>query len=282
MRHRHAAFSSHLVGLALALSSPRAWAQQVPSTLPPYTQRPLTVPAGQLIGRASFGLAASEAPAAFGTTRLVGAGLHFEGQVGLVRSLELSGGFGLRIGSDSATLAADRYGRVDRDEVYQVGNRLVGNPYLRLRWGVFEPSERPVHVGVEATVVTPLASNTVWSVMAGVPVLVVLPAAHLRVETGVFWQFMFSSSAQVRNVLNVPVRVMFQLGPRVALGLVSGVYAANVGAADVSEARVPLGAQAAFRATPNTDVLVQWLYPVMAPYGADAGGVGVTIAGRMR
>lgn len=282
MRPSHLTFSSYTVGLALALCSQRAGAQPSPSALPLYTQRPLTVPAGQIIGRASFGLAASEAPGTFGTTRAVGAGLHFEGQVGLWRSLELSGGLGFRIGGDAETLAADRYGRVDRDEVYQVGNRLVGNPYLRLRWGLFEPADRVVHVGVEATVVTPLASNTVWSVMAGVPVLITLPAARLRVETGVFWQFMFSSAAQVRNVLNVPVRVMFQLGQRFAMGLVSGVYAANVGAVDVSDARVPFGVQAAFRATPNTDVLVQWLYPAMAPYGIDAGGVGVTIAGRMR
>jgi hypothetical protein len=275
--------SAVAVGFACALSSVTARAQPVDQSIPEYTRRPFTLPAGQFMGRVGFGLAGSSTATTFGgTTSAFGGGLHFEGQAGVWRSLELTSGFGIRIPNDGETLAADRYARVDREEIFQVGTRFIGNPYVRFRYGILEPSERVAHVGVEATVVFPLARQTVWSLALGVPVVLTVPAAHMRVETGLFWQFMVSGAPQVRNVLNVPVRVMFQLGGSVALGVVTGLYAANVGADDASDPRVPLGLQAALRISPNTDVLLQWLYPTASPYGTDAGGLGLTVAGRMR
>ncbi len=271
------------LALSLSCAAPLARAQPSPRSLPEYTRRPLTLPAGQVVGRVGFGLAQSSAPpGSGGTTEALGAGVAFELNVGVWRSLEASAGVGLRPNPDGELLAADRYGRVDREEVYQVGNRLVGNPWTRWRWGLFEPSERPVRVALEALVVFPIASQTSWSVGAGVPVHVVVPAARLRVETGVFVQLVVSDTAAVRNVLNVPVRVMVQVIPRLALGVVTGVFAGNVGRDDATDARVPLGAQAAVRVASGTDLLLQWVYPTMAPFGTDAVGLGVTVAGRMR
>ncbi len=277
------ALSTAALALALALSTAAARAQTSPRSLPEYTRRPLTLPAGQLIGRIGIGLAGSTATgASISPTSAFGVGMHLDMQVGLGRSFELTGGTGLRIPDGGERLAPDRYARVDREEVFQVGTRILSNPYLRLRYGILEPSERVAHVGVELTTVLPIASQTVWSIGLGVPVLITLPAAHMRIETGLFWQFMLSSTAQVRHVMNIPVRVMFQLGASVALGAVTGLYAANVGASDVSDPRVPFGVQAAIRLSPSADVLFQWLYPTMSPYGTDAGGIGLTVAGRLR
>lgn len=277
------ALSTAGLALALALSTTAARAQTSPRSVPEYTRRPLTLAPGQLVGRIGIGLAGSTASSASASpTSAFGVGIHLDMQLGLWRSLELTGGVGLRIPDDGERLAADRYARVDREEVFQVGTRFVGNPYLRLRYGIMEPSERVAHVGVELTAVLPVASQTVWSIGLGVPVLITLPAARMRVETGLFWQFMLSSAAQVRHVVNIPVRVMFQLGGSVAAGVVTGLYAANVGASDVSDPRVPFGLQAAFRLSPSTDVLFQWLYPTMSPFGTDAGGIGLTVAGRLR
>ncbi len=281
-RVRPATRGAALVTLALALSTTAASAQATPRSLPEYTRRPFTLPPGQMVGRIGVGVAGSTSNASGFPTSAFGVGFHLDMQLGLWRSLELTGGLGLRVPDDGETLAADRYARVDREEVFQVGTRFIGNPYLRLRYGIMEPSERVAHVGVELTTVLPIASQTVWSIGLGVPVLITVPAARMRVETGLFWQFMASGSAQVRHVVNIPLRVMFQLGGSVALGAVTGVYAANVGASDVSDPRVPFGVQAAFRLSPGADVLFQWLHPTMSPWGTDAGGIGLSVAGRLR
>lgn len=268
------------IGLACALSASMARAQDGSHPLPEYTRRPLSLPGGQLVGRIGVGLAGSSAPLGTFTRSAFGVGLHFEGQAGLGRGFELSAGWGLRMPDDGETLAADRYARVDREEVFQVGSAFIGNPYARLRYAIIDAPDRLVHVGSEITLVFPIAQRTVWAVNLGVPVHLTV-AARMRVETGLFWQFMLSSNAAVWNVLNIPVRVMFQLGASFSLGAVSGLYAANVGGEDVSSPRVPLGFQAAIRIAPSADLLVQWLFPTMAPYGADSAGLGITVAGRM-
>ena len=270
------------VGLACALSVSMARAQDSSHALPEYTRRSLVLPSGQFVGRIGIGLAGSNTPTGTFIRSAFGAGLHFEGQAGLGRSFELSAGWGLRLPSDGETLAADRYARVDREEVFQVGSVFIGNPYARLRYGIIDAPDRAVHAGAEVTLVFPLAALTVWSVGFGMPVHLTVSAAHMRIETGLFWQFILSGNASIWNVLNIPVRVMFQLGSSFALGAVSGVYIANVGAADVSSPRVPLGVQAAIRIAPSTDLLVQWLFPTIAPYGTDYGGLGITVAGRAR
>ncbi|MDO9020154.1 MAG: hypothetical protein Q8S73_17815 [Deltaproteobacteria bacterium] len=248
-----------------------------PSTpLPPLLTRPLSLPAGMLTLQWGAGFAYSE----LGTGGDDGGlGASFDLSAGLGKHLQLDFGTGLRFGT---LLAADRYGRVFRDDVFQTGNRFVGNPWLKLRYSFLDGPERAFSAGVEALIQAPIAEASAFSVGVGVPVQFVLPAARLRVEAGLYMQFVLSAGATTRNVLNVPVRVLFGVSEGFAVGLVTGMQMGNAFRADASDANVQLGLVVRGRVSRSVELSGQWMIPAASPHGLDAYGLGFAVTHRAR
>ena len=83
--------------------------------------RPLLVPARGI--QALYGLGVASSTIGGGNT--LGPGMHVAFQFGVVRGLDLELSTGVRFGEDGGTLAADRYARIGREALYQVGNRTI-------------------------------------------------------------------------------------------------------------------------------------------------------------
>ncbi len=265
-------------GLALGLSGSSAGAQQAPEApaVAGEVRRPLLVQPGRIL--ALYGLGVASSVLGGGTTS--GPGVHAAFQFGVMRGLDVELAGGLRLGEDGGTLAADRYARVGREEVYQVGNRTLGNPTVRLRYGLVDGARSGFQLGVELRGVMPLAAQTVFSFGVGVPVAVGWRA--LRVESGMFVQWVPSDSATIRNVLNVPWRVWMRVGERVSVGLVGEFTAGNVVSDDATGIRVGLGFAAALRLTEGLRLLGQLYVPTVHPFGTDAAGVGLSFVSTVR
>jgi hypothetical protein len=171
---------------------------------------------------------------------------------------------------------------VFRDDVFQTGNRFVGNPWVKLRYAFVEGDTQTVGVGVEALLQVPVAEASAVSVGVGVPLQITLPAAHLRIEAGAFMQFVLSDGATIRNVLNVPVRVLIAGSDGFAVGLVTGVQVGNVFRADATDPNVQFGLVLRGRVSASVELSGQWLLPAVSPAGLDAYGLGVAVTHRVR
>jgi hypothetical protein len=260
-----------------------AWQRVEPrpprSPLPPLLTRTLSLPAGMMTLQWGAGYAYSALPGTgFGRSD-IGLGVSFDLSAGLGKHLQLDFGTGLRLGS---LVAADRYGRVFRDEVFQTGNRFVGNPWVKLRYAFLDGPDRAVGVGVEALLQAPLAEASAWSIGFGVPVQFVLRGARLRVEGGLYFQAMLSNGSSTRNVLSVPVRVLFTFTERFAVGLVTGMQMGNAFLDNASEAHVQLGLALRGRVGDSVELSGQWLLPAASPAGLDAYGLGFAVTHRVR
>jgi hypothetical protein len=208
-----------------------------------------------------------------------GLGLSFDLSAGLGKHLQLDFGTGLRF---STLLAADRYGRVFRDDVFQTGNRFVANPWVKLRYAFLDEATQPFGVGVEALLQAPIAEASAWSVGLGVPVQIALPSARLRVESGVFMQFVLSEGSAIRNVLNIPVRVLLGVSEGFGVGLVTGVQLGNALRSDATDPRVQLGLVLRGRVTASVEISGQAMLPAASPSGLDAYGLGLSLTHRAR
>lgn len=244
--------------------------------MPPMLTRPLSLPTGMVLLQWGTGYATSSIGRSFSDRSSLGTSMDLS--AGLGRGFQIEAGTGLRIGD---LVAGDRYGRVWRDEVFQTGNRFVGNPWVKLRWSFRDGEARAFRAGVEALVMAPLASGTAWSVGLGVPLQLALPQASLRIEGGVFMQFVLSDGSSTRNVFYVPVRVLFSPVWWFGLGLVTGVQVGNVFADDATEPRVQAGLTARFQAGHYIELAAQWMLPTASPFGTDAMGFGLSITHRV-
>ncbi|MDB4930091.1 MAG: hypothetical protein JWM10_2575 [Myxococcaceae bacterium] len=260
---------------------PEAWQVTPPRpSLPPFMQRPVALPAGMVTLNWGAGFAFSSIPSTSSFTRNnTGLGLAFDLSAGLGKHLQLDFGTGLRF---STLLAADRYGRVLRDDVFQTGNRFVGNPWVKLRYAILDGATGAFGVGVEALVQLPFAEASAWSVGAGVPLQWSLPAWRLRFETGVFMQFVLSDGSTIRNVLNVPLRVLVAAGDTFAVGLITGVQVGNAFRDDATEPNVQFGIALRARINATVELSGQWLMPAVSPVGLDAYGLGFAVTHRVR
>lgn len=249
------------------------------SPLPPLLTRTLSLPPGVMTLQWGAGFALSEIASGGFSRNRTGLGLSFDLSAGLGKHLQLDFGTGLRF---STLLAADRYGRVFRDDVFQTGNRFVGNPWVKLRYSFLDDGARPFSFGVEALLQAPVAEASAWSVGVGVPVQLALPAARLRIESGLFMQLVLSEGSSVRNVLNVPVRVMLGISEGFAVGVVSGVQVGNALRSDATDANVQLGLAVRGRVAASVELSGQWLLPAASPAGVDAYGLGFSVTHRVR
>lgn len=250
-----------------SLSSPGA------TYLPPYISRPLLLSPGSLAVHFGVGLAGSDIAAGSGPGNL-GLGLHAEAVLGLLSHVEVDGGVGLRVPGDGALLAADRYARVGMDDVFQTGNSVLGNPYVRVRVGLIDRSETPIHLAIEGLTVVPVANATSWAFGLGAPTHFTL-LSWLRLESGVFVLILPRGTSALRNVVSVPLRINVAISDRVVAGLVTGLNAGNVARSDGYPVQVPFGVQGIFRIEPRTDLTFQWLFPTAAPQGVNAAGLGI-------
>ena len=246
--------------------------------LPRLLTRPLSLPAGTIVLQWGAGFAFS-ALSTSGFRDNLGLGLSFDLSAGLGRHLQLDFGTGLRLGT---LLAPDRYGRVFRDDVFQTGNRFIGNPWLKLRYAFLDDGARPFRVGVEVLLQAPIAEASAWSVGVGVPLQLALPAARLRLESGAFLQFMLSEGSAIRNVLNVPLRVLLGVSDDFAVGVVTGVQLGNAFRADATGANVQFGLVLRARVSAAVELSGQWLVPAVSTAGLDAYGVGFAVTHRAR
>ncbi len=259
---------------------PRAVVPPPPrSPLPPLLTRPLSLPAGMITLQWGAGFAYSSLGGVGFVRTNGGLGLSFDLSAGLGKHLQLDFGTGLRF---STLLAADRYGRVFRDDVFQTGNRFVGNPWVKLRYAFLDDGSRPLGVGVEALLQAPLAEASAWSVGLGVPVQIALPSARLRVESGVFMQFVLSEGSAIHNVLNIPVRVLLGVSEGFGVGVVTGVQLGNALRSDATDPRVQLGLVLRGRVTASVEISGQAMLPAASPSGLDAYGLGLAVTHRAR
>ena len=247
--------------------------------LPSLLSRPLSLPAGMVTLQWGAGFAYSAVASSGFRNSNGGLGLSFDLSAGLGKHLQLDFGTGLRFGT---LLAADRYGRMFRDDVFQTGNRFIGNPWLKLRYSFLDDGTQPFSVGVEALLQAPIAEASAWSVGLGVPFQVALPAARLRIESGVFMQFVLSEGSTTRNVLNVPLRVLVGISEGFAVGVVTGVQMGNALRADASDPNVQLGLVLRGRVSASVELSGQWLLPAASPAGLDAYGLGFAVTHRVR
>lgn len=247
--------------------------------LPPLLTRPLSLPAGVVTLQWGAGFAYSTLGSLGFSRSNGGLGLSFDLSAGLGKHLQLDFGTGLRF---STLLAADRYGRVFRDDVFQTGNRFIGNPWLKLRYSFLDDGSQPFSVGVEALLQAPIAEASAWSVGVGVPLQLALPSARLRIEGGVFMQFVLSEGATIRNVLNVPVRLLLGVSQGFAVGIVSGVQLGNAFRSDATEPNVQLGLVLRGRVSASVEISGQAMLPAVSPAGLDAYGFGLALTHRVR
>ncbi len=245
--------------------------------LPDLLTRPTSLPGGLVTLQWGVGVATSSLGTSFGSN--TGGALSFDLNAGLGRHFELDAGASLRF---NGLLAADRMGRVGRDDVFQTGNRSIGNPWVSLRWSFADGDDRAFNMGVEALWQVPIAQATTWSVGVGLPIRFVLPRAKLRIETGVTAQFVLSDAADIRDVLAVPVRIYWVPASIFALGVVTGVQFPNVFNGVAADPHMPFGIIARWRALPALEIGVQWTLPTAMPYGTDAQGFGISLTHRAR
>lgn len=238
--------------------------------------RPLIVPAGGIQALYGLGVAASR----LGGGDTLGPGLHLAFQFGVVRGLDLELSTGVRVGDDGGTLAADRYARIGRESLYQVGTGTLANPTLRVRYGIVDGASSAFQLGVELRGVMPLVAQTTFSYGVGLPVA--FGWRVLRVESGVFVQWVASDAARVRQVVNAPWRVWVRVAERVSVGLLGELTAANVGDGDASGVRAGVGLAAMVQMRPSLRLLGQVYYPTAHPFGTDAAGAGLSFVSSVR
>ncbi len=241
--------------------------------------RPLSLPSGMVLLQWGVAYGTSSIGRTFSDRG--GLGLSMDVSAGLGRHFQIEAGTGVRLG-DGAQLSADRYGRVWRDEVFQTGNRFIGNPWVKLRWSFLDGAERVFRAGVELMLQAPLAQNTAWSMALGLPVQVVLPGARLRVESGLFLQSVLSEGSTLREVLNIPLRLLWSPFDELGVGLVTGVQVGNVFRDEVVGPNVQFGLTLRYRAGQNVELGAQWLLPAASPHGSDAMGFGFSVTHRGR
>lgn len=245
--------------------------------MPSMLTRPLSTPYGMVLLQWGVAYGTSSIGRTFSDRS--GFGLSMDVSAGLGRGFQLDAGTGVRLGDQVAT---DRYGRVWRDEVFQTGNRFVGNPWVKLRWAFLDGEQRVFRAGVELLLQAPLAERTAWSVGVGVPLAVALPAARLRLESGVFAQFVLSDGSTLREVLNVPLRLLWSPFDELGVGLVTGVQLGNVFREEVLGPNVQFGAVLRYRVGRSVELGAQWVLPVASPHGTDAMGFGFSVTHRGR
>ncbi|MBL8601091.1 MAG: hypothetical protein JNK72_04120 [Myxococcales bacterium] len=257
-----------------ALVATLSWAPSVSAQSPAaaaprydHLRRPLVLAPRAVTLQYGLGFAASTVG-----TEDAGAGVGFNASVGLFRNFELEVGSAFR----ASALVPDRFVRVGREEIYQVGTSIVSNPYFVARYAFLR--RRGVQVGGELRTLIPVAAQTVVSWGAGLPIHAQFGA--FRVESGLFYQAMQSDTAPVRDVLNVPLRLWVGAGDRWMFGLLVDFARANVFHALTSVTRVSLALAVRYQLRAEFAVLGQLVAPAVEPFGFDSRGVAVAFESR--
>ncbi len=104
---------------------------------------------------------------------------------------------------------------------------------------------------------------------------------NFEVRRGSFDYYVLLGST-IRNVLNVPLRVLVAASDSFAVGLVTGVQVGNALRGDVTDANVQFGVALRARVSAAVELSGQWLMPAVSPAGLDAYGIGFAVTHRVR
>jgi len=206
---------ARLVASALGVASFLACllAPRSAAAAPRWIDRAMTQPRLVFAGNVGLGVAHVSPPG----NSVTGAGLNFEGALGITDSVELGLRTGARFGADGKVLSADVYGRTLWTETYGGGGDTFANPEFRVRWAFY--SGRVVEVGLDGRVYMPFETNTRFGTMIGLPLAFHL-GDILRIDTGVYVPII--ATPQVSTAVTIPGYFWFQpsrsffLGPMVA------------------------------------------------------------------
>jgi hypothetical protein len=246
--------------------------------LPPWVDRPLTLPAGDWA--VDTGLGIHHLPAPPGVEQRTGAGINLEMGVGVTDRLELGVRTGLRFGDDTVRgLEGDLYGRLFDRQYVDGADGVLANPELRVRGAVVRGDV--LELGLEGRLFVPVEQNDA-AVEFGLPMAFHI-GHRVRLDTGVFFPLVFTPSPTL--AVSAPLDVWIQASPRVWVGPMTGLVFQNV--TDSSSRRsigyppatdLSLGGGFGYQITRYLDFKAMFLFPEIDHEGQDFGfGAGVQI-----
>jgi hypothetical protein len=208
---------------------------------------------------------------------LWGVGAHLDAAFGITERIEIGAGVGFRFAEEQRLLqflAPDRYARVNHEwlptglelarQPAVLGEEYITNPYVRARVALLD--HEPVFIGIDAIATLPIAYGTCFTFDLGVPIHAVVAAHIMRIETGVYTEFVpcevppFAGVATRLWSLIVPLRMLFNITPRFWLGIRSGFD--DVGySLDSRNWAIQLGLEGGVRILPRLDLM----FNVVAP-----------------
>ncbi len=248
---------------ASLLLAPRAEAA------PPFVERRLTLPThdwafdlGLGIGHYDFGNNLTGA----------GAGLNFEGAVSVVHHLELGFRSGLRFGNDGLFARGPAYGRLFDRESFGTGGDLFTNPEIRVRGELVDLDI--IELALEARTNVPIANNTRFGVLFGVPLAFHL-GSIVKLDTGVYVPVVFDNPTN--SAVSAPFNAWFQVSSKVWLGPMTGLRIDNPGTGRRSNTSLSAGFGLGYQIASFLDFKTQFLVPDVNDAGNFGVGAGLQI-----
>jgi hypothetical protein len=236
---------------------------------PPYVERRLTLPThdwafdlGLGIGHYDLGNNVTGA----------GAGLNFEGAVSVVHHLELGFRSGLRFGDDGLRARGPAYARLYDRESFGTGNDLFTNPEIRVRGELVDLEI--IELALEARTNVPIAMNTRFGVLFGVPLAFHLGSV-VKLDTGVYVPVVFNNPTN--SAVSVPFNAWFQVSSKVWLGPMTAIRIDNPGTTQRSNTSLLAGFGLGYQITSFLDFKTQFLVPDVNNSGNFGVGAGIQI-----
>jgi hypothetical protein len=256
---------------AAAFVAVLAWASPA-SALPPWVDRPLTLPSGDWAF--DFGLGVGHEPPDL-RDDAYGAGINLEGAVGVTNRLEIGVRTGLRFGDGfSRSIHGDQYGRLFDRQYFDGGSETVANPELRVRGALVRGDV--FELGLEGRLFVPIEDNTDAGLEFGVPMAFHL-GNRVRLDTGAYVPIVFTQP-DATWYISAPLDVWIQASPKVWVGPMTGLVFRQPpnGAPTVTD--FSLGVGFGYQITHYLDFKAQFLFPDINREDRDFGlGAGVQI-----
>jgi len=246
--------------------------------LPPWVDRPLTLPKGDWAFDAGLGIGHAPAAPDQGDT---GAGINMEMAVGVTDRLELGVRTGLRFGDDfERGIHPDQYGRLFDRQYVGGGDDVLANPELRVRGALVRGDV--FELGLEGRLFVPFEQGTDAAAEFGVPMAFHI-GNRVRLDTGVYTPLVFTQPDPTLSV-SAPLDLWIQASPRVWVGPMTGLVFQNVTGANARPFNyqpvtdLSLGAGFGYQITRYLDFKAMFLFPEINQNSQDFGlGAGVQI-----
>ncbi len=238
------------VTLATVLAAAPAFADS-------YVHRPITRPAGEWALGVGLGIGHDDRPSPLDD--ITGLGLNLELHGGLAPDLEFGVRTGIRIKSEGRATQADRYGRTFETETYGTGYETLANPEISLRYALLRGVSAAL--ALEGRLYIPIEDGTELGIMIALPLHLHL-ADLVRLDTGIYVPIFFTDPTS--RVVSFPFHVWLQVGPDLALGVLTGLRLYRPGGGEA----VPFGVGANYELSSDTDLRTWFLFPNVKGSGA--------------